>query len=560
MERFLIMAASLVMLALFTAFPVLLAIVMFIVGGSLVSVPVFFFTDKSYEVKQAIDIILPLIMMVIGIFFIIGGVKIIKKARGKSRGDAGIANRRYIEDMGEQNLQRASASADEAVMDSETSKDSDALENKEEYKEVIKPDIADMDDDKASLDAFLRDYGINEETVFYYLKTNTPIEIPVTDISGTANIYSERDAAYKMKRSNYLYSPKIESDTYSNIVNKKLPIWAQNGIVKINIILKTEGASVRVPVLSNDDRLKKTIYGSAISKFAAMMGACQAGIDAEETRVSWKTYQSFLAKAIGPTPLFIAAGYDGEDPNAQITDKQLHMTGGARDRFTDVIGGKDGAESKYTIAGANKYFGGNLAALYANDTLAIVGTDDLLSSMVQNNDFSSAEKYSGKTMHIQTIVNQRTGQKAIPVFTDFNNFEVVFGKKHVGLYTFEEILNNASEADGIMINPGPTGVNYFITPEQFDDIREAINSNEIKVYDVSEENKGLYKVTVTEGSKDNEFLTDMIADMYGYSKDEAKEKAGKLPFVMAEEVVKGAANHMADELKKHGCQVEVIPV
>ena len=121
-----------------------------------------------------------------------------------------------------------------------------------------------------------------------------------------------------------------------------------------------------------------------------------------------------------PDTLFLAPMcYEGEDPNAPVSDRELHATVGAK-------------------------------RLYAlNQHIVTNG----------NPGYRLAKKSDSRRVHLRTIVYHRTKEEWVPLFTDFTKLLPVFGQKsRVTVISFDEAKKMAAPYSGLVINPGKDAI------------------------------------------------------------------------------------------------------
>jgi len=126
-----------------------------------------------------------------------------------------------------------------------------------------------------------------------------------------------------------------------------------------------------------------------------------------------------MCKAL-PDTLFLAAMcYEGEDPNAQPRDRDLHATVGAK-------------------------------RLYAlNQHIVTNG----------NPGYRLAKKADPRRIHLRSIVYHKTKEEWVPLFTDFTRFLPVFGQNtRVTIISFAEARQMAKPYKGLVINPGKDAI------------------------------------------------------------------------------------------------------
>lgn len=126
-----------------------------------------------------------------------------------------------------------------------------------------------------------------------------------------------------------------------------------------------------------------------------------------------------LCKAL-PDMLFLAAMlYEGEDHNAPVRDCELHATAGSK-------------------------------SLYAlNESIVTNG----------NPGYRLAKKSNGKRIHLLTLIQRKSGEEWVALFTDFTKLLPVFGQKYrITIISFDEARQMAKLYKGIIINPGADAI------------------------------------------------------------------------------------------------------
>lgn len=159
-------------------------------------------------------------------------------------------------------------------------------------------------------------------------------------------------------------------------------------------------------------KAEKTDRVGAFQTLSARFLACE---DEQEKAEIWAQ----LCKAL-PDTLFLAAMcYEGDDPNASVSDRDLHATVGAK-------------------------------RLYAlNQHIVTNG----------NPGYRLAKKTDGRRIHLRTLVYQKSKEEWVPLFTDFTKLLPVFGQKsRVTIISFDEARQMAKPYRGVVINPGKEAI------------------------------------------------------------------------------------------------------
>lgn len=121
-----------------------------------------------------------------------------------------------------------------------------------------------------------------------------------------------------------------------------------------------------------------------------------------------------------PDTLFLAAMlYEGEDPNTPVRDRNLHASVGSK-------------------------------GLYAlNENIVTNG----------NPGYRLAKKLDSRRIHLLTLVQRKTKEEWVALFTDFTRLLPVFGQKyHITIISFDEARQIAKPYKGIIINPGQEAI------------------------------------------------------------------------------------------------------
>lgn len=165
----------------------------------------------------------------------------------------------------------------------------------------------------------------------------------------------------------------------------------------------------------DDDKssqVKAKVRGLAFGDLLERYNACEE--EAEKAVIFDK-----LCKALPNTLFLCAFCYDGDDPNAKVSDRNLHATQGSK-------------------------------RLYAiNQSTVTRG----------NPGYRLAKKLDSRRMFLRTIVYNKTKQEWVPLFTDFNHLLPVFGQNfRVSVISFDEARQIAKPYHGIVINPGKNAI------------------------------------------------------------------------------------------------------
>lgn len=176
----------------------------------------------------------------------------------------------------------------------------------------------------------------------------------------------------------------------------------------------------------DDDKtsqVKASVRGLSFTDLLNRYNACE---DEAEKAVIY----SKLCKAM-PDSLFLCAFcFEGEDPNARVSDRTLHATQGSK-------------------------------RLYAVNQAAVTSG---------NPGYRLAKKIDSRRMYFRSLVNNKTKEEWIPLFTDFNKLLPVFGTNfRIALISFEEAKAAAKPYSGIIINHGKDAIR--LTTEELKTIR-----------------------------------------------------------------------------------------
>lgn len=151
-------------------------------------------------------------------------------------------------------------------------------------------------------------------------------------------------------------------------------------------------------------KLRGLAFGDLLSRF----NACQ---DESEKAVIFGK----LCKALPDTLFLCAFCYDGDDPNAKVSDRTLHATQGSKRVY---------AINQATVTSGNP-------------------------------GYRLAKKLDSRRMFLRTIVYNKTKEEWVPLFTDFNQLLPVFGTNfRIALISFDEARDIAKPYRGVVINPG----------------------------------------------------------------------------------------------------------
>ena len=121
-----------------------------------------------------------------------------------------------------------------------------------------------------------------------------------------------------------------------------------------------------------------------------------------------------------PDTLFLAPMcYEGEDPSAQVNDRALHATVGAKRLY---------ALNQHIVTNGNPGY-----------------------RLAKNSD--------SRRVHLRTIVYHKTKEEWVPLFTDFTKLLPVFGQKsRVTVISFDEARKMAAPYSGLVVNPGKDAI------------------------------------------------------------------------------------------------------
>lgn len=143
----------------------------------------------------------------------------------------------------------------------------------------------------------------------------------------------------------------------------------------------------------------------------ALIERFYASKDEEQKSALWKQLCAVLPKS-----LFLCAFcYDGDNPNAKVSDRTLHATKGSK-------------------------------PLYAANNTAINSG---------NPGYNLAKTLDNRRMFLRKIVYNPSKEEWVPLFTDFHALMPVFGKNsRISVISFNEAREIAKQSCGIVINPG----------------------------------------------------------------------------------------------------------
>lgn len=152
----------------------------------------------------------------------------------------------------------------------------------------------------------------------------------------------------------------------------------------------------------------------AFSALSAQWLSCEDEVQKAEIREQ-------MLKVL-PDTLFLAPMcYEGENPAAEVHDKELHATMGAK-------------------------------RLYAlNQHIVTSG----------NPGYRLARHTDSRRIHLRSLVYNKTKEEWVPLFTDFTRLLPVFGQKsRVTVISFEEVRQMAKPYSGLVINPGKSAIKF----------------------------------------------------------------------------------------------------
>ena len=179
------------------------------------------------------------------------------------------------------------------------------------------------------------------------------------------------------------------------------------------------------PVGDDDKTLqvKDKIRGLAFTDLLNQYNACED--EAEKAVIFTK-----LCKAM-PDALFLCTFcYEGDNPNQRVNDRTLHATQGSK-------------------------------SLYAVNQAAVTSG---------NPGLRLAKTSASRRMYFRSLVNNKTKEEWIPLFTDFNKLLPVFGTNfRIALISFEEAKAAAKPYTGIIINHGKDAIR--LTTDELKTIR-----------------------------------------------------------------------------------------
>lgn len=176
----------------------------------------------------------------------------------------------------------------------------------------------------------------------------------------------------------------------------------------------------------DDDKtlqVKDKIRGLSFTDLLNQYNACED--EAEKAVIFTK-----LCKAM-PDALFLCTFcYEGDNPTQRVNDRTLHATQGSK-------------------------------SLYAVNQAAVTSG---------NPGYRLAKTSASRRMYFRSLVNNKTKEEWIPLFTDFNKLLPVFGTNfRIALISFEEAKAAAKPYSGIIINPGKDAIK--LTAEDMKKIR-----------------------------------------------------------------------------------------
>jgi len=126
-----------------------------------------------------------------------------------------------------------------------------------------------------------------------------------------------------------------------------------------------------------------------------------------------------LCKALPDTLFLCTFCYEGDNPNQRVNDRTLHATQGSK-------------------------------RLYAVNQSAVTSG---------NPGYRLAKTSASRRMFFRSLVNNKTKEEWIPLFTDFNKLLPVFGTNfRIALISFDEAKAIAKPYSGIIINHGKDAI------------------------------------------------------------------------------------------------------
>lgn len=176
----------------------------------------------------------------------------------------------------------------------------------------------------------------------------------------------------------------------------------------------------------DDDKtrqVKASVRGLSFADLLNRFHACED--EAEKAVILDK-----LKKSLPDTLFLCTFCFDGDDPNQRVNDRTLHATQGSK-------------------------------RLYAVNQSAVTSG---------NPGYRLAKKADSRRMFFRSLVNNKTKEEWIPLFTDFGKLLPVFGTNfRVTIISFEEAKAAAKPYSGIIINHGKDAIR--LTTQELNSIR-----------------------------------------------------------------------------------------
>lgn len=169
-----------------------------------------------------------------------------------------------------------------------------------------------------------------------------------------------------------------------------------------------------------ENKPKKEKVSKQPGAFAELSRQFLACEDAAQKGEIWEKMCKVL-----PDTLFLAAMlYEGEDPNAPVRDRDLHASVGSK-------------------------------SLYAlNESIVTNG----------NPGYRLAKRRDPRRIHLLTLVQRKSKEEWVALFTDFTKLLPVFGQKyHITIISFDEARQIAKPYKGIIVNPGSDAIKFSMS-------------------------------------------------------------------------------------------------
>ncbi|MBP0980555.1 MAG: SseB family protein, partial [Oscillospiraceae bacterium] len=169
-----------------------------------------------------------------------------------------------------------------------------------------------------------------------------------------------------------------------------------------------------------------------------------------------------LKRELSTTPLLVPMAYSDDNEDAMPSDSAIHMTDRANFMLSALLYDKNSGPKNPipSYLGIKDHTGQRLAVMWNGNRVIYYGGAEPIAADIAGKSAEETPGNTPKVMHCYFADNKHTGSHMLAAFTNIKDLRKMYGNRRIALFTFSELAALSKSGDGIVINPGQTGVSF----------------------------------------------------------------------------------------------------